>query len=131
MSADVCLRSSAASRVTALLFSNTLGAADSASMSASLASFPFQHTLHELDQVCAEILCPIDVWINLDGEDYLVYDEKGMSYGLGSSILTAIGDYQKSLVIDMQLLLKDRGALAPSLERRLRCLETHIRLLEG
>src|SRR5450756_118863 len=84
------------------------------------------HTLHFIHDTHYQLCRPIVILTDLDEAGYLVYDEDNMTYGLGSSIEEATSDYQQSLIIDLELLLKDRDVLSPALRERLNALERHI-----
>lgn len=91
------------------------------------ASAPFRRILRTLDDPRYALAVPILVWVALDEAGYIVYDEENLTYGLGVTIESAMTEYKRSLIVDLELLQKDRDALAEPLLRRLSSLENHIR----
>jgi len=91
------------------------------------ASFPIQHTVRSLPgSLHYKLIAPVDVWIDKDESEYLVYDDDHITFGTGSSIREALEDYCQSLITELENLRKDRAQLAPPLLRDLQFLEAHI-----
>jgi len=95
-----------------------------------VSSYPIQLTIRDLENQRFRLERPISVSVTQGTSGLVVADEDGLTYGVGRTLEEALVDYRGSLIVDLEVLQKNRDHLAQGLAEKLSVLESLIRVVD-